>query len=295
MESQESSDTQEFGYDAAYFQSHLSSELSEQSEKEFEDLNQEIDSQLLEDDQGDVDGLYDESEFDESDFEDDVEVDGDLEAKVEISSPYHLDPGYRGKTNPKELEKPREADSSDSIDQPNPSLDQNIPLEQQHPATEESQNQFEEPEEIFQEPESNNDQDLSENHKYSNNSKPGAMDGKDSTLQPSGAHDSEEEQEVTKGKQVLDKEETDSLVIGNQASGNPRIVKGNALKSGFIQDDSLVEGFSVNKTRSKFSRRPFTTTISSMDDDTSNGFKGHINLISVLFMVGILSGFITIA
>lgn len=295
----------EFGYDADYFQSRLEPLISNPSEKDFHELNEEIDSQVSnEEDDDDEEEFYEESE-DGEDFEDDVEVadEYDIDADVEISSPYHLDPNYRGTTNPKELEKPRPADATDDINQPDPTLDQNNPLEHQQPTIDEQQKD--------QDPENNNnpnepqlvDEDLSNKYTHSNFTKPEPNEEGHPIPQPIGEHDPEEE-EITKGKQVLDKEETDSLVIGNKTSGIPKKIKGNKLKSEdndfenrFIQG-SIIDGLdSKNQTSrtGKSSRRPLSTTLTKMNDDTSGGSMNYISLNSVLFIVGILSGFMTFA
>lgn len=304
LESQAGED--EFGYDADYFQSRLEPLISNPSEKDFHELNEEIDSQVSDDEEEDdeEEEVYEESE-DGEDFEDDVEVadDYDIDADVEISSPYHLDPNYRGTTNPKELEKPRPADATDDINQPDPTLDQNNPLEHQQPTLDEQQKD--------QEAENNNnpnepqlvDEDLSNKYTHSNFTKPEPNEEGHPIPQPIGEHDPEEE-EITKGKQVLDKEETDSLVIGNKTSGIPKKIKGNKLKSEdndfenrFIQG-SIIDGLdSKNQTSrtGKSSRRPLSTTLTKMNDDTSGGSMNYISLNSVLFIVGILSGFMTFA
>ncbi|CCH46378.1 Midasin [Wickerhamomyces ciferrii] len=209
------------GYDADYFQSRLESDQDPEIEDQvkFQELNQDNDD---EDDDGE-DYDYDESyDYDGENNNDDDDNEG--EGSIDAASPYHLQPGYRGNENPKELEKPRPADQSSAINEPNPSFDQNKPVEN---------NLLESPNSDLNEAKPNIGDEESK-YIHSNFTAPEKNEQGHPIPQPIGDHDPEdgvdfveEEEEVpssedqdgiTKGKQILDSEESTSLLIGNSTN-----------------------------------------------------------------------------
>lgn len=282
-----------FGYDAGYFQSHVEggqNNLEQFSEKDFHELNNEIDQEEEDDDEGEYEDAFE----------------GENDENIEISSPYHLDPDYRGDQSPKELEKLKPADQTDDIAQPNPTLDQNEPQEHQQPSPDQLELTPQEPEHEYpqgyekdQKESQLDEDDYSNKYTHSNFTMPKYNDEGHPIPQPIGEHDVEDNEEtITKGKQILDTEESNSLLIGNSSSrGFPRRIKGNKLNqfdqesfgSSSLEDDN--EDNSLNKTRS---RSRFTSTFSRMGD-TSDALRNDTKLKLIIVLVGVFSGFMMLA
>jgi len=227
----------------------------------------------------------------------------EITGKVEVKSPYHLDPSYRGTTNPKELEKPRPADQTNEIYQPDPTLDQNSPLEQEQPTSNDETSNESNKSDLD---EGTND-DLLNKNTHSNFTQPKNNEDGHPIPQPIGDDDpetsKEEEEEITKGKQVLDTEDTNNLINGNKSTSNRPAKKidgyfgnSNGFSQNLLDEQKQLK---YNKTLKGDSttnkRKPFKTSLTRVGDANDGVQNIRFNLNTVLLLVAILSGFIALA